>query len=237
VKVLQAIKPIVVDGQTTAVRGQYAAGEIDGEKYIGYREEPGVKPESRTPTFAALRLEIDTERWRGVPFFIRSGKRLTRRVSEIAIHFKPPRKLMYEPCPNEVLEPNVLVMRLQPNDGVSLGFEVKIPGAALALTPGIEVTPVDMSFSYSSVFGTDQYPAYETLLLDVMIGDATLFTRTDEVEAAWKLIDPLLDFFEKDTSPLPTYPAGSWGPREANALIAKDSFQWRRPGDPPAQPR
>jgi glucose-6-phosphate 1-dehydrogenase len=236
VKVLQAIKPIVVDGKTTAVRGQYAAGEIDGEKYIGYREEPGVKPDSRTPTFAALRLEIDTDRWRGVPFFVRSGKRMTRRVSEIAIHFKPPRKLMYEPCPGEVLEPNVVVMRLQPNDGVSLGFEVKIPGAALALTPGIEVTPVDMSFSYSSVFGTDQYPAYETLLLDVMIGDATLFTRTDEVEAAWKLIDPLLDFFDKDTSPLPTYPAGSWGPRESNALVAKDSVHWRRPGDPPAPP-
>jgi glucose-6-phosphate 1-dehydrogenase len=236
VKVLKAIKPIVVDGHTTAVRGQYAAGAIDGDKYVGYREEPGVKPDSRTPTFAALRLEIDTDRWRGVPFYVRSGKRMARRVSEIAIHFKAPQKLMYEPCPSEVLEPNVLVMRLQPNDGVSLSFEVKVPGAALALTPGIEVTPVDMSFSYSSVFGTDQYPAYETLLLDVMIGDATLFTRTDEVEAAWKLIDPLLDFLEKDTSPLPTYPAGSWGPAAANALIGQDSFRWRTPGDPPVAP-
>ena len=236
VKVLKAIKPLVVEGKTTAVRGQYAAGEIDGAPFVGYRQEPGVKSDSRTPTFAALRLEIDTERWRGVPFYLRSGKRMAKRVSEIAIHFKAPRKLMYEPCASEVLEPNVLVLRLQPNDGVSLSFEVKVPGAALALTPGIEVTPVEMSFSYSSVFGTDTYPAYETLLLDVMIGDATLFTRTDEVEAAWRLIDPLLELFDQDPSPLPTYAAGSWGPREANALLGKDGFAWRTPLTPPKTP-
>ncbi|MEO6572428.1 MAG: glucose-6-phosphate dehydrogenase, partial [Polyangiaceae bacterium] len=192
VRVLRAIKPLVENGETSAVRAQYTAGEIGARGCIGYREEPGVDAASKTPTYAAMRIMVDTDRWRGVPFYLRSGKHLKKRVSEVAIQFKLPQKLMYEPHVDDKLVPNVLVLRIQPDDGVSLGFEVKIPGAAMALTPGIEITPVEMNFSYTDAFGSEVHPAYETLLLDCMIGDATLFTRSDEVEAAWRVIDPLL---------------------------------------------
>ncbi|MGZ5966463.1 MAG: glucose-6-phosphate dehydrogenase, partial [Polyangiales bacterium] len=229
VKVLRAIKPLVVDGKASAVRAQYTAGEIKGNPVIGYRDEPGVASGSITPTFAALRCEVDTERWRGVPFFLRSGKRMGKRTSEIAIHFHYPQQLMYEPCPGEKLDPNVLVLRLQPDDGVALQFYVKIPGAALVLTPGIEVAKVEMDFPYEKAFGAETHPAYETLLLDSMIGDATLFTRTDEVEAAWRVIDPLLAHWAKGGEDLATYRAGSWGPPEAEQLIAGDGFSWRTP--------
>ena len=230
VKVLRAISPIVDGDRCTAIRGQYTAGSIDGAPVIGYREEPEVAPESITPTYAALRLTVNTDRWRGVPFYLRSGKRLKKRVSEVAIHFRLPKKLMYEPCPGEKLVNNVLVLRIQPNDGVSIGFEVKVPGAALALTPGIEVTPVEMDFTYSNVFGTEVHPAYETLLLDCMIGDATLFTRSDEVEAAWRLTDPLLAYWEQGKGgPPATYAAGDWGPTAADAFLAQDEHAWRTP--------
>ena len=230
VRILRAIEPLVVDGATSAVRAQYTAGEINGRGAIGYREEPGVDAASKTPTYAAMRLMVDTDRWRGVPFYLRSGKHLKKRVSEVAIQFKLPQKLMYEPHVDDKLVPNVLVLRIQPDDGVSLGFEVKIPGAAMALTPGIEITPVEMNFSYTDAFGSEVHPAYETLLLDCMIGDATLFTRSDEVEAAWRVIDPLLEHWEQDTkSTIATYPAGTWGPREAEALLAKDGYTWRTP--------
>jgi glucose-6-phosphate 1-dehydrogenase len=229
VKVLRAIKPLVEGGKAQAVRAQYTSGEIKGNGVAGYREEPGVAPNSITPTFAALRCEVDTERWRGVPFFLRSGKRMNKRASEIAIHFHYPKQLMYEPCPGEALDPNVLVLRLQPDDGVSLQFYVKIPGAALVLTPGIETAKVEMDFPYEKAFGAETHPAYETLLLDCMIGDATLFTRTDEVEAAWKLTDPLLEHWARNGDDLATYRAGSWGPPEAEQLIAADGFSWRTP--------
>jgi glucose-6-phosphate 1-dehydrogenase len=230
VKVLRAIRPLVHGSEADAVVGQYAEGVCKGALVRGYRQEPGVSPTSKTPTYAALKVHIDTERWRGVPFYVRSGKRMGKRWSEVAIHFRTPKKLMYEPCPNETLAPNVLCLRLQPDDGISLGFEVKVPGAALALTPGIEVQPVKMDFNYADAFGAEVHPAYETLLLDCMIGDATLFTRTDEVEAAWSVIDPLLRLLEANAAPVPpSYDAGSWGPAQADTLLQRDGFRWRNP--------
>jgi glucose-6-phosphate 1-dehydrogenase len=217
VKVLRAVRPLVSGGKAAAVRAQYD----------GYRQEPDVSPSSATPTYAAMKFEIDTPRWRGVPFFVRSGKRLERRHTEIALFFRPSKKLMYPLCPGEFPRPNVLLLRIQPDDGATLGFEVKIPGAALALTPGIETAPVEMSFDYADAFGSAVHPAYETLLLDAMIGDATLFTRSDEVEAAWRIVDPLLELWEKDPSGLASYTQGSRGPAEADALIAADGFAWR----------
>jgi len=230
VKVLDRVKPLVVNGTTPAVRAQYTEGFVEGLKVPGYRQEPGVSPTSTTPTSAALRLEIDNDRWRGVPFFVRSGKRRKKRHSEIAVFFRPAKKLMYEPCPGDAPKPNVLVLRIQPDDGIAISFDVKVPGAALALTPGIEVAPVQMDFSYASVFGTEVHPAYETLILDCMIGDQTLFTRSDEVEAAWRIVDPLLLLWDSSTeTAIPTYPAGMWGPKEADELLSRDGFAWREP--------
>lgn len=228
VKVLRAILPLVDGDRTDAVRAQYAKGELKGAAVPAYREETGIAPTSTTPTYAAVRVMIDSDRWKGVPFYLRSGKRLSKRWSEITLHFRTPKKLMYEPVPTETLAPNVLCLRIQPEDGVSLGFEVKMPGAALALTPGIEVQEVKMDFNYADAFGTEVNPAYETLLLDCMIGDATLFTRTDEVEEAWRVIDPLIALWEAGKgTPLAHYPAGSAGPREADQLLARDGFRWR----------
>jgi glucose-6-phosphate 1-dehydrogenase len=214
------------------VRAQYAAGEIRGKPVQGFRAEPNVAPDSQTPTFAAARFHIDNWRWQGVPFFLRSGKRLAKRVSEIAVQFHSPPHLMFggEAKEHDGLQPNTLVMRVQPNEGVSLNFEVKVPGAAVAMTQHVEVAPVDMDFSYAEAFGETAAPAYETLLLDVMIGEQTLFTRSDEVEAAWKIIDPVLNYWaEHPAKPMPTYPAGSWGPAQADELIAQCGATWRNP--------
>ena len=214
-----------------AVRAQYAAGTMKGEPVKGYRDEPDVAKDSQTPTYAAVRFYVDNWRWAGVPFYVRSGKRLPRRVSEIVVHFQAPPHLMFGGNgAGRELEPNILVMRVQPNEGVSLNFEVKVPGAAVALTAAIEVAPVDMDFVYAEAFGETSAPAYETLLLDVMIGEQTLFTRSDEVEAAWRLIDPLLDYWgSHPADPMPTYPAGSWGPKEADELIGQMNGGWRKP--------
>jgi glucose-6-phosphate 1-dehydrogenase len=229
VKVLQSIRWLTPETiPTNAVRAQYGPGVLNGKALPGYREEPDVSPDSQTPTFGALRLHIDNWRWQGVPFYLRSGKRLAKRVSEIVVQFKCPPHLMFGGTEQEELEANTLVMRVQPNEGISLSFEVKVPGAAVALTQHVEVAPVEMDFSYAEAFGETAAPAYETLLLDVMIGEMTLFTRSDEVEAAWKIIDPLLKYWESQPpNPMPTYPAGSWGPKEADQLIAKDGARWR----------
>jgi glucose-6-phosphate 1-dehydrogenase len=172
---------------------------------------------------------VDNWRWDGVPFYLRSGKRMAKRTSEIAVQFHSPPHLMFGGAGEHgALQPNVLVMRVQPNEGVSLNFEVKVPGAAVALTQHVEVAPVDMDFSYSEAFGETAAPAYETLLLDVMIGEMTLFTRSDEVEAAWKLIDPLLCYWaDHPAQPMDTYPAGSWGPEAADQLIGESGARWR----------
>ncbi|MEP6731366.1 MAG: glucose-6-phosphate dehydrogenase [bacterium] len=232
VKVLKSIRWLTPEAiPTSAVRAQYSAGVVNGNLVAGYRQEPDVAPDSQTPTYAAARFHIDNWRWKGVPFYIRSGKRLAKRYSEIAVQFQSPPHLMFggEGVGRE-LQPNVLVMRVQPNEGVSLNFEVKVPGAAVALTQHLEVAPVDMDFSYAEAFGETAAPAYETLLLDVMIGEMTLFTRSDEVEAAWKVIDPLLNYWEgHSANPMPTYPAGSWGPAESDRLISLDDARWRTP--------
>ena len=234
VKVLRSLRPITPKTiQQCAVRAQYGAGTSKGTAVQGYRHEPDVSPTSTTPTFAALRVMIDNGRWRGVPFYLRSGKRMARRVSEISIQFRVPSYLMEGLAgmvPGTNVEPNVLSLRVQPNDGVTLRFEAKVPGAAMALTPEIEVSPVDMDFTYADAFGASLSPAYETLLLDVMIGDATLFTRSDEVEVGWRITDPLLEWWEKNPpTQMPTYAAGSWGPPEAHELLAADGFAWREP--------
>jgi glucose-6-phosphate 1-dehydrogenase len=175
-----------------------------------------------------MRVSIDNWRWNGVPFYLRSGKRLQRRISEIAVQFRSPPFLLFGQKAVEDMAPSVLTMRVQPDEGISLRFQVKTPGAMHELTPGLEITPVDMDFSYAEAFGNEAHPAYETLLLDCMIGDPTLFTRSDEVEMAWSIIDPVLEYWDKHpTESLPTYPAGSWGPKEADALLDGDHTRWR----------
>jgi len=230
VKVLKSIRWMTDETiPGNAVRAQYTAGTSGGKSVTGYRQEKDVASDSQVPTFAAVRLFIDNWRWNGVPFYLRSGKRLAKRTSEIAVQFSAPPHLMFGST-SENLRPNTLVMRVQPNEGVSLNFEVKVPGAAVALTSNIEIAPVDMDFDYAEAFGEISAPAYETLLLDVMIGEATLFTRSDEVEAAWKVIDPLIKYWESHPPKrMPTYAAGSWGPREADELIEEDGVEWREP--------
>lgn len=229
VKVLHSIRwltPETIPAET--VRAQYGPGAVDGLPLPAYRDEPNVAKASATPTFAAVRLSIDNWRWSGVPFYLRSGKRLARRSSEIAIQFKRPPVLMFGHETASAIEPNALVIRVQPNEGISLGFELKYPGAKLALTPEIEVGRVAMDFSYTEAFGEAGSPAYETLLLDVLLGDATLFTRSDEVEAAWRVIDPLINYWEENRpDSLPLYAAGSNGPTEADELLQRDGFTWR----------
>jgi len=231
VKVLKSVRWLTPETiPRTAVRAQYRAGPVDSRLVPGYIEEKDVDPSSTTPTFAALRLYIDNWRWNGVPFYLRSGKRMKKRVSEIAVMFRAPPHLMFGHQTREILRPNTLVMRVQPNEGVNLNFEVKVPGAAVALTSEVEVAPVDMDFTYDEVFGETSAPAYETLLLDIMIGEATLFTRSDEVEAAWRVVDPLIRYWDKHTpEQMPTYAAGTWGPREADELISLDNVRWREP--------
>jgi glucose-6-phosphate 1-dehydrogenase len=231
VKVLKSVRWLTQDAiARSAVRAQYRAGPVNGKLVAGYIEEPDVDPASTTPTYAALRVFIDNWRWNGVPFYLRSGKRMKKRVSEIAVTFRSPPHLMFGHQTREALQPNTLVMRVQPDEGVHLNLEVKVPGAAVAMTSEVEVAPVDMDFTYDEVFGETSAPAYETLLLDVMIGEATLFTRSDEVEAAWKVIDPLLRYWEENPpEQMPTYAAGTWGPREAEELLGQDGVRWREP--------
>jgi glucose-6-phosphate 1-dehydrogenase len=232
VKVLRSIRWLTPEAiARDTVRAQYGAGTSKDKPVVGYRDEPDVAKDSQTPTYAAVRFFVDNWRWKDVPFYVRSGKRMPKRVSEIAIHFRAPPHLMFGgPGADRDLEANVLVMRVQPNEGVSLDFQVKVPGAAVALTQHVEVAPVDMDFTYTEAFGETAAPAYETLLLDVMIGEMTLFTRSDEVEAAWRIIDPLLDAWAANpANPMPTYAAGSWGPAEADELIGRSDGGWRRP--------
>ena len=229
VKVLRSIRWLTPHTiPDNAVRAQYGAGQINGKSLAGYREEPDVAKDSATPTFAAVRLFIDNWRWHGVPFYLRSGKRLAKRTSEIVVQFRTPPHLMFGGPASELMQPNSLVMRVQPNEGVSLSFEAKVPGAAVAMTSDIEVASVEMDFAYTDAFGESTAPAYETLLLDIMIGEATLFTRSDEVEAQWRVVDPLIRYWEHNKpKQLETYPAGSHGPAAADVMVAKDGVKWR----------
>ncbi len=223
VKVLHAIRPLSeFEVDSYAARGQYGPGSIGAEDVPGYREEPGVNPDSNTETFVAMKLFIDNWRWADTPFYIRTGKRLPRRVSEIAIQFKrAPHALFGQAA--EGMEPNVLVLRIQPNEGIALRAGAKVPG------PTIQIRSINMDFLYGLSFGVEQPEAYERLLLDCMLGDSTLFTRSDEVEAAWRLLMPILNHWAEVTpTDFPNYPAGTWGPDAAHALIEEDGRRWRR---------
>jgi glucose-6-phosphate 1-dehydrogenase len=223
VKVLKAIHPIPADRvDDWAVRGQYGAGVVEGEKVPAYRHEEKISRGSKTPTYAALRFEIDNWRWAGVPFYLRSGKRLARRTSEIAIEFKKVPHLLFRRTHADLIEPNVLRLRIQPDEGISLRIQAKIPGTILS------VQPVVLDFSYSAL-GISRHGAYERLLLDVMHGDATLFTRGDEVEAAWSVVTPVLEAWAHHKPPVfPNYPSGTWGPAIADEFIERDGRRWRR---------
>ena len=223
-KVLHSIQPLnSEDVLQQSVRGQYGAGMLDGEKVPGYRSESGVAPESRTETFVALKLNIDNWRWAGVPFYLRTGKRMTQRHTEIAIQFKRMPFELFRNAPFHKLHTNTLVIQIQPVEGISLSFGAKIPGALL------RVGSVNMSFEYSKYFGTDAYTGYEVLLYDCMIGDATLFQRADMVEAGWNVIDPVLDVWKAlPPRKFPNYASGTWGPSEADQLLELDGRQWRK---------
>jgi glucose-6-phosphate 1-dehydrogenase len=225
VKVLGAIRriPPARIGEY-AVRGQYGPGTIDGKPVPGYRQEPGVKPDSQTATFAAVRFMVDNWRWQGVPFYLRSGKRMPRRVSEIAVQFRRPPHSMFPRGKGRDLAPNLITMRVQPAEGISLRFEIKIPGIDL------DMTSVAMDFSYDETFGGVTHSAYETLLVDCMTGDATLFARRDEVESAWAVVDPVIQAWEsRPAANFPNYAAGTWGPPEAEALLGHGHDRWREP--------
>jgi len=224
VKVLRAIRPLIgEDIEQSTVRGQYAKGWVLGEQVGGYREEPDVAPESPTETFAALRLFIDNWRWAGVPFYIRAGKRLPKRITEIRIQFKRPPHLTFGREAMKEVDPNALTLRIQPEEGISLKFGAKVPSA------GLRIRSVTMDFQYMTSFLVEAPEAYERLLLDCMIGDPTLFTRADEVEAAWMFIDPIEESWRNGRPPLGTYPAGMWGPPAAAQLLQADGREWHRP--------
>ena len=231
VKVLRAVDGLAaptgrgaaVDGRAAAmVRGQYGPGWVGAEPVKGYRQEAEVDAASETETFVAARLFIDDWRWSGVPFYIRSGKRLPKRATEIAIQFKDvPHRLFREAGSDP--EPNLLAIRIQPDEGILLRFGSKVPGLDL------DIRTVNMDFTYGSAFASDAPEAYETLLLDAMLGDASLFTRSDEVEAAWGLVTPILEAWVDGPAPdFPDYAAGTWGPEAANLLIEADGRRWRR---------
>ncbi|HXI46129.1 MAG TPA: glucose-6-phosphate dehydrogenase [Candidatus Acidoferrales bacterium] len=223
VKVLRAIE-MLGGGEVDAnvVRGQYGPGWVGSERVAGYRSEAEVDPQSETETFVAARLHVDDWRWSGVPFYLRTGKRLPKRATEIAIQFKGvPHRLFADTDTDP--EPNLLAIRIQPDEGIVLRFGSKVPGL------GLDIRTVNMDFTYGSAFSVDAPEAYETLILDAMLGDASLFTRADEAEAAWATVDPIIEAWVNDPAPaFPNYDAGSWGPPEADRLMARDGRRWRR---------
>ena len=209
--------------EQSAIRAQYSEGWMKGKPVQGYRQEDGVESESTTPTFVALKLEIDNWRWKGVPFYLRTGKRMPKKVTEISIHFREVPLLIFQSAAQQT-SPNVLTMRIQPNEGISLKFEAKTPG------PDLRTRTVNMDFSYGSSFGMATADAYHRLLLDCMLGDQTLFTRADEVEAAWNIVMPIINAWESPSDPslMPQYEAGTWQPTEAEFMINRDHRRWRR---------
>ncbi len=221
VKVLQSIpEPTPVEIPQMALRAQYATGHAGGEDVVGYLEEDGVAPDSTTETYAALRLEVDNWRWAGVPFYIRTGKRLARKITEIAVTLKPVPHLAFSQDGSLGVQPNQLVLALQPNEGVSLRLGAKIPGTRMI------IRPVNMEFLYGTSFLSQSPEAYERLITDAMRGDATLFTRNDEVEAQWRICDPIVGTWAEQPGPLAQYEAGSQGPAEAEGLLL-DGHHWR----------
>jgi glucose-6-phosphate 1-dehydrogenase len=224
-KVLRAVRPVPRDSVSDwAVRAQYVQGTVGGEQVLAYRSEERVAPDSHTETFAALKLLVDNWRWQSVPFYLRTGKRLARRVTEIAIHFKRPPVLLFRDAdPGGRVQPNVLVLRVQPDEGFSLSIDSKRPGHAVALQQ------VAMDYSYGTTLHELPFSAYETVLVDAMEGDMTLFTRGDQAEEAWRIVGPVLEAWAaKPGRDIAIYEAGGWGPEAADALIARDGHAWRR---------
>ena len=224
VKVWRAIPPLPV---LSAVRGQYGPGIVEGQHVVGYRDEERVNTESGTETYAAVRLQIENWRWAGVPFYLRAGKRLKKRATEISIQFKQPPLLIFDriaaSAACQVIQPNLLTIRIQPDEGISLRFGAKVP-----TTPEMDVCPVNMDFDYEAAFGKSSANGYERLLLDAMLGDQTLFSHRDGVETNWALFNPILSAWaEKAPTTFPNYAAGSWGPECSDHLIAHDGHSWR----------
>jgi glucose-6-phosphate 1-dehydrogenase len=220
-KVLSAVR-VPADLAAATARGRYEAGWQGGEKVVGYLQEEGIPPDSRTETYAAVKLELDTRRWAGVPFYLRTGKRLGRRVTEVALIFQRVPHLPFEKTATEELGQNALVFRIQPDEGITVRFGSKVPGTSM------EVRDVNMDFAYGESFTESSPEAYERLILDVLLGDPPLFPRRAEVELSWKVVDPIEDFWAGQGAPEP-YAAGSWGPPSADAILARDGRAWRRP--------
>jgi glucose-6-phosphate 1-dehydrogenase len=220
-KVLASVR-LPEDLATGTARGQYAGGWQGGEKVLGFLEEDGMNPESLTETYAALRLEIDTRRWSGVPFYLRAGKRLGRRVTEIAVVFKRAPQYLFEKSQTAALGENALVIRVQPDEGVTIRFGSKVPGV------GMQVRDVTMDFGYGHAFTEASPEAYERLILDVLLGDPPLFPRHEEVELSWKILDPIEEFWATQGQP-EQYRPGTWGPASADELLSRDGRNWRRP--------
>ena len=226
VKVLRSLRQLDTPElvKNNVVRAQYTAGHVDAKQVVGYREEDRVDPESMTEAFVALRVHIDTWRWSGVPFYVRVGKRLPKKATEISVHFKAPPNVLFNAIPGAAAGGNVLVIRIQPDEGISLRMISKLPGTTLRMEP------VKMDFHYATSFGKGSPEAYERLLLDAMAGDATLFARRDEVEEAWRFIDHIEKaWHESEKAPdMADFVAGSWGPKAADDLLEQDGNSWRR---------
>ena len=223
VKLLGAIQPMGEDGDlaTSAVRGQYTRGGTREHVMQGYLEETGVDPQSTTETYAALKLNINNWRWAGVPIYVRTGKRLPQRLTEVAMQFQRPPQLPLFPTNASALEPDALIVRVQPDEGLSLRFGAKVPGHEF------KIRKASMDFSYAEGYDGQNAEAYERVILDALIGDPTLFIRADEVERSWKIVDPMLQYWAEEDAPISLYQAGKWGPREADAFIARDGRKWR----------
>ena len=228
VDVLRAIRPIPPDRVSDyCVRGQYGAGRVCNDIEPGYREEDGVAPDSDTETFAAVKLYVDNWRWEDVPFYLRTGKRLARKLSQIVVQFRPVPHRMFPPTSADVFEPNRLIINIQPEEGIVLKFEAKEPGS------GMRLKNVSMDFTYGEAFHAQNREAYETLLQEVMEGDATLFMRNDQEHEAWNVVMPILNAWSTiPATSFPNYPAGTWGPEAADALLAKEGRSWFNPTAP-----
>jgi glucose-6-phosphate 1-dehydrogenase len=223
VKVLSSFKRMsLAEVPTNVVRAQYERGFVGGKQVPSYHEEPDILASSKTETYVAMKFEIDNWRWAGVPIYVRAGKRLPKRITEISIHFKRPPGSLFKGRQIGEIEPNVLAIQVQPNEGISLNISSKPPG------PRMRVRPVLMDFTYGQSFGVASADAYERLLLDAMKGDATLFIRNDEIEQSWDLLEPVLQCWENAAAPVERYESGTWGPSAAAALLAPAGHRWRR---------